>query len=375
MDDDVRRALERGGEGLSITVVRLAALGDILRTLPPVRALRAAFPRARLRWVVDDRWAAILDGHPDIDSLERFPRRELQRIAPTPFRWATGVDPVATFVRGLRDERRRASRSIAVDFHGNLRSGLVVGLTGADVRLGYDGHQQKEGNRWFLTHRIPSEGRRESRMERNLRLVRALGAATDPLPSGGIPIARGAALDAARIVSETFPGTDRYAMLSPGASAAQAYKRPPGELLEAAARTFAEHGVPVLVVWGPGEQESASAVAERASPAARLAPETSIEVLSALLARATAFIGGDTGPLHLACAVGCPVLGLYGPTDPEVNAPWGVPFERVFPAGRAYTGIKRIDRVAGGFDGVTADDVRGAAVRLLRGLPASPRSR
>ena len=216
---------------------------------------------------------------------------------------------------------RSTAPEIAVDFHGNLRSGFSAWLCGAAVRVGYAGHQQKECNRWLTTHRVPSGDRRTSRMDRNLELVRALGLPTAPLPSSGLALPAGGREAATRIVAGLKAGPGGFAVISPGASRLQAYKRPPADLLGAAARRIAERGVPVLTVWGPDEKPDALRAVEAAGDAARLAPDTDLPTLAALLERSRLFVGGDSGPLHMACAVGCPVVGVYGPTDPQVYAP------------------------------------------------------
>ena len=144
-----------------------------------------------------------------------------------------------------------------------------------------------------------------------------------------------------------------YAVINPGASRRQAFKKPPAELLAAAVRALAEHGVGSIVVTGPGEDEDARGVIDGSRGLARHAPATSLKTLAALLSGARLFVGGDSGPLHLACGVGCPVVGLYGPTDPIVNSPWNVPFVALTRPGSVYTGIKRDDRAANGFDGLT----------------------
>ena len=346
---EVARSLDDHGAGLRILVVRLGAFGDILRALPAFRLARFALPDAVFQWVCDDRWAPILEGHPDLDGVIPLPRRSR-----SPGAWLS-------FLRALRHGRP----GLVLDFHGNLRSGIVGRLSGAGSRLGHEGHQQKEGNRWFTTHRVAEGERRRSRVERNLDLVRALGLPTSPLPSAGLQIPVAADRRAREIVRELAGPGSAFAILNPGASAAQAYKKPPRELLVAAARRLGERDVLPIVVHGPGEEDDARSVAEGGP--ARMAPATSIFELAALLSRARLFVGGDSGPLHLACAVDCPVVGLYGPTDPVVNAPWGVPSRVVFPPGRAYTGIKRIDRNAGGFAGIVADDVAAAVDGLLSG--------
>jgi heptosyltransferase-1 len=106
-------------------------------------------------------------------------------------------------------------------------------------------------------------------------------------------------------------------------------------------------------------------VEQAGGDAAVLAPPTDLAVLAALIERARLFVGGDSGPLHLACALGCPVVAIYGPTDPRVNRPWGVPSRVVHPPERRYSGIKRIDRVSGGFEGLDPARVEVAVQELL----------
>jgi ADP-heptose:LPS heptosyltransferase len=259
---------------------------------------------------------------------------------------------------------RSARADIVFDFHGNLRSGLAGRLSGAPLRLGHAGHQQKEANAWLNTHHVPAGDRRTSRVERNLALLRALGLPDGPLPPAAPPLVQAGAVAAAAIERSIGEARAGWAIVSPGASRAQAYKKPPAALLAAACRRLAERGVVPIVVWGPGEEDDAARVVDLARGTSRLAPPTDLAALAALLARARIFVGGDSGPLHLACATGCPAVALYGPTDPAVNRPWGVAYRSVFPADRTYTGIKRIDRRAG-FAGLTPQQVENAVDELL----------
>lgn len=361
-------ALARSGEDLSIAVVRLGAMGDIVRVLPAVRLLRIHLPDARIHWICDDRWAPLLEGHRDLDSVVALPRTRWNRERRSPGAWPA-------IARGLLHARgllRDLGCGLAIDFHGNLRSGIVARWTGAPVRLGHAAHQQKEGNRFLTTHRVePEPDRRRSRVERHLSLVRALGVLDDVLPDAGFrptPRERAAAREAVRAAG--VPGDQRYAILNPGASAAQAYKQPPPTLLAAAARPLAVRGIVPVVIHGPGEESAARAVTAASNGEALLAPPTTLRVLVPLVAGARLLVGGDSGPLHLACGVGCPVVGLYGPTDPAVNAPWNVPHRVVSPPERRYTGIKRIDRSAGGFEGIRPEAIARAVAELLDERPA-----
>jgi len=358
----LKRALDRDGEDFSILLVRLGAMGDILRTVPAMRLLRRALPLAHIEWVLDDKWRAVLDGHPDLDRIVTLPRRRVDGALRSPTHWP---DLFRT-LREFRSDLRRGGADLVLDFHGNLRSGLTGWSSGTPIRIGYAGHQQKEGNGLLTTLQVPAGDRRTPRVERNLDLVRALGIGTDHLPPSELPLVQTGAEEAERILRESGIGQARFAILSPAASVSQAYKIPPAETFAAACDRLHEHGLAVLVVWGPGEERLARAVVDRASPgAAVVAPATSLAALAALLSRGSLFVGADSGPLHLACATGCPVLGIYGPTDPIVNRPWGVPYRTVHPHGRQYTGIKRIDRTQG-FEGLRVRDVIEAIDELVK---------
>ena len=143
---------------LPALVVRLAALGDILRTIPAVRLLKSGLPQLQIRWVVDDRWSMILEGLPELEGRIQFPRKALQQRGA--LRNLLGLPQT---VAGLRRELRQPRAALLLDFHGNLRSGLIGLLSGSPVRLGHDGAQQKEGNRWLTTNRVAARDRRTPR--------------------------------------------------------------------------------------------------------------------------------------------------------------------------------------------------------------------
>ncbi len=356
----IRRAIENDGADLNVLVVRLGAMGDILRTIPAVRLLRRALPRAGIYWAVKKKWELLLKDHPDLDGLVRAPTE-----------WPDLIGKI----RGFRKELSDLALGLAIDFHGNLRSGVCCLISGAPVRIGYGGHQQKEGSRLFMTHRLPSGERRTPRMDRNLALIARLGVDLRSPPPAELPLVKAGAEAAAKVVGNLADPSAPFAVISPGASPAQIFKRPPADLLAAACRQLHGRGISALVVYGPAEEADARAVVAAAEGCAILAPPTDLSALAALLSRARIFVGGDSGPLHLACAAGCPVVGIYGPTDPVVNQPWGVPFRTVFPPQRSYTGIKRRDRSAGGFAGLEAGHVERAVAELVdlpREYPPDP---
>ncbi len=357
----LREAIEARGSGLSVLVLRLGAMGDIVRTLPAVRLVRAGLPDARIHWVAWEPWDQLLRDHPDVDGVVGLPRSELRAFARSPLAWpslAGATWKLASRVRALR-------AGLVLDFHGDFRTGLLGRLSGSPVRLGYEGHQQKEGNRLLTTHRVSAGDRRTPRLERNLDLVAALGLPVLPVPDAGIAIGPADAIAARDMVRSLIGDLGSYAVLNPGASRRQSFKKPPAPLFGAAARALADHQIASIVVCGPGEEADADNVVAAAKGLVRRAPATTLLGLAALLRTARCFVGGDSGPLHLACGVGCPVVGLYGPTDPVVNTPWNVPFVSVFWPGSSYTGIKAKDRDAGGFDGLTPRAVGDAVHEIL----------
>ena len=364
----LREAIDARGSGLTILVLRLGAMGDIVRTLPAVRLVRSSLPNARIHWAAWESRTQLLTAHPDLDAIVALPRSQLRALARSPLAWPALVGATGRIASQLRAIRA----GLVLDFHGDLRTGVLGRLSGAPVRLGYEGHQQKEGNRLFTTHRIAAGDRRTPRLERNLGLVAALGLPVRPVPGAGIAIGPAAA-SAARSIVQSLVGGGEYAVLNPGASRRQSFKRPPAPLFAAASRALADQRVPSIVVFGPGEEADADRVVAAAAGWAHRAPATSLATLTSLLHGARVFVGGDSGPLHLACGVGCPVVGLYGPTDPVVNAPWNVPFVALSRPGSAHTGIRRDDRSREGFDGLAPEAV-GDAVRAILGRPrdASP---
>jgi ADP-heptose:LPS heptosyltransferase len=357
----LREAIEARGSGLAVLVLRLGAMGDIVRTLPAVRLVRSGLPDARIHWVAWESWAEILSDHPDLDGVVGVHRSELRALARSPLAWPSLVR--ATWAIGSQLRAIRAG--LVLDFHGDFRTGLLGLISGAPVRLGYDGHQQKEGNRAFTTVRVPSGDRRTPRLQRNLDLVAALGLPVRPVPDAGIAIAPADLLAAQAIVRSLGAGDAAYAVLNPGASRRQSYKKPPAPLFAAAAHALAAHHVCPLVVCGPGEEADADLAVAASNGVARRAPATTLKSLAALIRGARVFVGGDSGPLHLACGVSCPVVGLYGPTDPVVNTPWGVPFVAVARPQSTHTGIKAKDRATEGFDGLDPDAVADAIHEIL----------
>jgi ADP-heptose:LPS heptosyltransferase len=294
-----------------ILVIRLGALGDVVRTRFAFAGLRALYPGARIDWLVEDRAAPGLVGICDLDEIVQVPRRELRWLRP-----ARSARALSALVADLRARRY----DLSVDFHGILKSALLARAARIPVRVGLAPPLAREGSARLLTHAARLPASHLSRFERNAALVRWLGG---EVPSGAprldLPEAppAGAELGA-------------HAIVHPGTSASTPHKRWDPERYAEVCRVLRERaGLRALVTWGPvpGERAAAEAVVAAAGGCAVLAPQTpSAAQLLALMRRARLFVGSDSGPMHLASLAGLPVVAVFGPTDLLENAPFpGLP--------------------------------------------------
>jgi lipopolysaccharide heptosyltransferase I len=295
-------------------IVRLGALGDVVHAIPVAAALRRAFPAARIDWLVNAKHREILDLVPVID------RRLVINDRPSA-RSGRAVPGGTSLLAAIR-ELRRSHYDVALDLQGLIKSAVLARASGAPRVIGFSSRYARErAARLFYTEAYDPGGGglydpRETRhvVDINLGLLSTLGIAA---PAREFPI-EDVDTDAARRAREQAGG--RYALLNPGA--AWPNKRwPPARLAAVATELRARHGLMSLVLWGPGEEALAAEVAAGANGAAIVLPRTSIADLVALARRAAIMVSGDTGPTHIAAAVGTPIVGIYGPTRPARNGP------------------------------------------------------
>jgi lipopolysaccharide heptosyltransferase I len=280
-------------------IVRLGSLGDIIHAIPAVAALRAALPSAQIDWAVDPRY---------IDLIKMI-------IA---VNHAVPVDPRAGMARlfGTMRELRRRKYKVAIDFQGLIKSATITRFAGAERSLGFPQADLREGAARALYSDSPESIRAKHVVFKNLELVSALGIKTGA-PQFPLNVPRTAAVEE---VEARFAGAP-FALINPGA--AWPNKRwPPDRYGRVAAAIRERFGWPSLVLWGPKEQPQAAAVVESSNGAATLAPHTSIVDLFGIAKAARLAVSGDTGPLHIAGAVGTPLVALFGPTYAERNGPW-----------------------------------------------------
>ena len=285
----------------SILIVRLGALGDLVHALPAVTALRAAWPGARIDWLVDRRYAALLDLVPVIDRAIVFGPPEGEALP--------------ALVRRLRGARYE----LAIDFQGLLKSAVLARLSGARVTAGFVPRQLREpAGGLFYTKRVTGDDSGHV-VRKNLSLVEALGVTA---PAVASPLKVSPSDVPARVRHSLAPDAGgRFAIVNPGAGWPN--KQWPAERYGSiAAHLRRRYGLPSVVTWGPKERTLADEVVASSGGAAVVAPSTTVADLVELCRAAALVIGGDTGPLQLAAAVGTPVVGVFGPTNPARNGPW-----------------------------------------------------
>ncbi len=297
-----------------LLIVRLGALGDVVHAIPVAAALRRAFPAARIDWLVSAKHREILDLVPVID------RRLV--INDRPSTGAGRAEEGGASLPGAIAELRRSRYDVAIDLQGLIKSAVLARLSGAPRVLGFSSRYARErAARLFYTEaHDPGRGGlydpRETRhvVDINLGLLGLLGITA---PAREFPI-EDVDSNAARAMRRQTGG--RYALLNPGA--AWPNKRwPPARLAAIAVELRARHGLISVVLWGPGEEPLAAEVVAGADGAAVMSPRTTIADLVALARGAALMVSGDTGPTHIAAALGTPIVGIYGPTRPARNGP------------------------------------------------------
>lgn len=306
-----------------LLIVRLSALGDVLHALPVLSALRFRFPRARIDWVVEDRAADLLRTRRDLDRVVVFPRRRLRcavRGLPRP------IDLLRT-AGGFVREMRSGGYDVALDLQGNLKSGVVTRLSGAALRFGFDRRAVREGNQLFTHRRALPPSRLRHRVDRNLALASALIGEPLPYVPPGFPTLPEHARAARALIAQAGLPPSGFALLHPGTSGFGLFKRWPCERFAALAQRLVDDGLTVAVTHAPEEASLAEELVARAGPAVAVLPTPDLLVLAEVIRGARVFVAGDTGPLHLAALVGTPLLGLYGPKDPDVYGPYGIDVE------------------------------------------------
>jgi len=312
-------------------VTRLSHIGDCVLTLPLVAALRRHWPRCRITWAMESPSPKLLGQHPEIDQVLPVPKGYLKRPQQV---WQ------------LRQQLRAAKIDVAIDPQSLIKSAMLGWLSGATLRWGFGGSYGRELSPWLNNRTFVPAPNCTHLAERSLALVQDViehlststtslapdpratidGAAIDGAATlGGFPACLPIPAEAATWLSEAQERgavPPRYVVLNPGASWPS--KRWENDRWAEVARHLAGDGWPVVVTWaGEEEQAWAKQIVSQAGAGVEMAPPTTLLQLAALCRGGHCFIGCDTGPMHIAAAVGAPCVVLFGPTLPQNSGPYG----------------------------------------------------
>ena len=293
---------------MKILVIKLRAIGDVVMSTAVIPNLRHAFPSAEIDFLVDHQALDAVKGHPHLNRVLALPR-----IRRRGSRKSRSFREMISLVYQLR----KRHYDMVFDLYGNPRSALLAWMTHAPIRVGFD----FRGRRWLYTRRIPPRGDFVHEVEFNLDALSGMGIPIVernpmfPLSDGDLTfidnwIQKSNLRGAKRIGFHVWGGwpakrwgLDRFAHL--------------------ADRLIESWNVDIVLLWGPGEKQAADSVMEQMSHPARLAPETTLKQLGALIQRCDLVIANDSGPMHIAAALGTPVVGIYGPTKARLQGPYG----------------------------------------------------
>jgi heptosyltransferase-1 len=353
------------GIPLRVLIVRTSAMGDVLHALPAVAAMRRLHPDWYIGWVIDPRWRPLLEADGGERAATGEPARPIvDRVHPVPTQQWKKRPLTPETARGivtLGRELRAMKYDLCVDMQGLIRSSLVGRMSGTARYVGRDRPRERPARLLYKT-RVPTTAAHV--IDQGCEL---LGAAIgECLTAGKVALPVDAAAEAwvDAFLERTLPRElwCRFAFFAP--TAGWGAKQWPRDRYGAVAIALAEAGYATLVNAYRADDPTARELVEKSLGCAVAAPSTMAQMI-ALERRASLVIGGDTGPVHLAMALGTPVVGLYGPTDPARTGPYGGHC-RVLRHASSVVDHRRHDATEIGLQRIATEEVVEAAMELLR---------
>lgn len=280
-----------------ILIVKPSSLGDVIHSLPTLNALKMGFPKAEVHWVIAKGLEGLLEGNHMISKLwiiNKDAWKSIKNISST-------MNELRMLFKALRNERF----DLVIDLQGLLRSGILVAFTGAPLRVGFK--EAREGSSLFYTHRVKG-GNNIHAVDRYLKIARFLGCHTSDV-----------LFHLCNDLSYTLPFTGDYVVMVPGAR--KPAKRWPAHRFGELASLLP---IKTLVIGSSEDIYLADAVVERSKGSAiSLAGKTDLKALIKIIRGARFVVSNDSGPMHIAAALGVPVFAIFGPTDPKRTGPYG----------------------------------------------------
>ncbi len=299
-----------------ILIIRLSAIGDVVRVIPAFQALRKGFPDAVIDWAVEAKSAGVVQGLPGLNAAHVFER-------------GGGLTRTVASFMGLCRLLRRNRYDLVLDFHGILKSGLLGRCAGAPRRRGFAPPRSQEASSLFLTERVVLDNDRLNRVEENLRLCDELVARPERCGLH-LYVPPDIEEEVDGFFDATFQGGKRVVALH-APSERPEKQWPLTHFAELSDRLLADGRFEGLLTCGPGQEDIVESVQQLARRNPTVAPGTpDLKHYARLVQRAHLYVGGDTGPMHIAWMMGTPVVAIFGGTDPAKHAPFDAPHTILF---------------------------------------------
>jgi len=341
-----------------ILIVRLGAMGDVVHALFAADALRRALPAVQIGWVIEERWADLLSAPDARRDQGRSPKKPLvdviHLVDTKEWRAAPLSDETWSEIRDTVGGIRAGRYDAVIDFQGLMKSAVLAQLSAAPIKVGFTRPKERVAS-MFYTRKIESTGHV---IEQNLQLAFSLAPPT-PVEDGNVEIheflPRDPSAEAWCTAELHRRAIGDFVLISPGGG--WGAKLWPAERYGEVARALP--GVTALVNFAPGEEDLARRVIGASGGRAQ-AVQCTVGELIALTRRARLFIGGDSGPMHLAAAINIPIVAIFGPTDPDRNGPCSAP-AIVLRNPSSQTSYSHTERMDEGLLGISAEQVIAAA--------------
>jgi len=279
-------------------------MGDIIHALPVLATLRKHYPKSEITWIVKNKFSDLLADNPDLTDVIPFDNNSFLQLINT---------------------LRKKKFDVALDLQGLFRSGILAYFSKASHRIGFSKINSRELSHIFYNHKVTPPQKAVHVVDKNLSLLESMDI-SEYIYDFKIPIS---AQDL-RFAKDFFaskklvPERDKIIMLNPGAG--WPTKRWPAENFPRLADKLTKYSnanAKVIMSWGPQEKELIENIRSNMNDRITIMPQSTIKQLAAIIKSCDLFVGSDTGPTHLAAALEVPVVGLYGPSDPKRNSPYG----------------------------------------------------
>jgi ADP-heptose:LPS heptosyltransferase len=308
-------------EPRKILILRLSAVGDVLRTLLAVKALKENYPSSHIVWIVEEPSKSLLESQPEIDEVILFPRR----------RWVEGIKSPRKMWRTMGEawrfilDIRRSRFDVVLDFHGIFKSGLLSFLSGSPVRVGFDRRTSREGSFLFSNVRVKLPQQRMNRFRKSFALLKAMDLEIKDFKYRLYIPPKDCEYVESFFNTLSVKFKRPWIAIHPGTSPKTLNKRwMPDRYARLADRLIRDLNATIIFTWGPDELEQVKGIQKEMEESSVLGPETeSLTQLGEIYRRCNLYVGGDTGPMLIAAIMGIPTVVIFGGTDPVLYEPLG----------------------------------------------------